>query len=465
MKPILVIQMQRMGDLILSFPLFLWLERTFPRHPIWVMAEPQFAAPLARLSPMVRYLGGAQRGQVDREKFFLVINLSHRPESRDLAGRLDTEALVGGYTRGGVTRIAGDWQEYRASLTHNNRHNRFHWADLNALDVIPLPTMAGTRWPAPRIMPVSLRKIGLFLGASEPGKHPTARFWADLVRELERRHWIPVLLGGPAEKALGREVQSLAGHAVASACGTLGLDQFALFGQSLAAMITPDTGPMHLAAWSGLRVLNLSMGPVHAWETGPYQPGHVVLRAARDCVGCWQCRFGRPRCHDPFAPSRVARILEAMLKQESRDLAGLTPPGLEILRSGRAGRGLYDLASFCPRARASHSLGVYWQAFWLHALGLGQETACRHAAAGLRDRHEGLVQSMIRASLAVLRNLSSAPAEPDAYVAGWAHVSPALRPLSGYAATHLANHDFSPASLRRVVELAEQHLSFLSPSA
>lgn len=77
-KPILVIQMQRMGDLVLSFPLMLWLERTFPGHPVWVMAESRFAAPLVRVSPTVRYLGFDRHGQVEREKFFLVINLSHR---------------------------------------------------------------------------------------------------------------------------------------------------------------------------------------------------------------------------------------------------------------------------------------------------------------------------------------------------------------------------------------------------
>ena len=39
MKPILVIQMQRMGDLILSFPLFLWLMRRYPGHPLWIRSE------------------------------------------------------------------------------------------------------------------------------------------------------------------------------------------------------------------------------------------------------------------------------------------------------------------------------------------------------------------------------------------------------------------------------------------
>lgn len=460
-KPILVIQMQRMGDLVLSFPLMLWLERTFPGHPVWVMAESRFAAPLVRVSPTVRYLGFDRHGQVEREKFFLVINLSHRSESRDLAGRLDTETLVGGYTRGGVTRIAGTWQEYRASLTHNNRHNSFHWADLNALDVIPLPIMAATRWPAPRTMPPGLRTIGLFLGASESDKRPSAGFWAGLIQELERRKWIPILLGGPAEKDLERNVQSQVGHVVASACGTLGLDRFVLFGQDLAAMITPDTGPMHVAAWSGLKVLNLSLGPVNAWETGPYQPGHVVLRASRDCVGCWQCRFERPRCHEPFVPARIVRILDAMSRNDGQRLNRLTPPGLEILRTARDARGLYDLAPVWSRLRASQVVSGYWRAFWLHAFGVDHEENCRRAASVLWTQHEPLARGMVRSGLKFVRSLSSVLFDPG-LIGHWSSSAPAMRPLTGYAAIHLSNHDCAPASLRRILDLGERHLSFLS---
>ena len=56
MKPILVIQMQRMGDLILSFPLFLWLMRRYPGHPLWVAADPRFFRPLRPIDPTVHYL-------------------------------------------------------------------------------------------------------------------------------------------------------------------------------------------------------------------------------------------------------------------------------------------------------------------------------------------------------------------------------------------------------------------------
>ncbi len=460
-KPILVIQMQRMGDLILSFPLLLWLERAFPGHPVWVMAEPAFARPLMRLSPQVRYLDYGQGDRLRAEAFHLVINLSHRPESMTLAGSLRSEKLVGGYSRDGVTRIAGHWQEYRLSLTHNNRHNRFHWADLNALDIVPLRTLAATRWPEPRVMPRDIRRVGLFLGASEPDKRPNAPFWAALVKELERRGFVPVLLGGPAEVPLCREVQGLAARPVASACGSLGLDRFAVFGQGLAAMITPDTGPMHLAAWSGLMVLNLSMGPVHAFETGPYQPGHVVLRSARDCVGCWRCRFDRPRCHDGFEPVRVVRVLEAMLGRKGK-MSGLRLPGLEIFATGRKG-GLYDLHPICVHPKAGRKLGAYWQAFWLHAFGLGARDDCLAAGRELREAHEGLTESLAAGALRFFR-LASAASDPDRLVREWDKTSLALRPLSGYAAVHLSNHDCSSASRRRVLTLAEQHLGFLSQS-
>ena len=197
MKPILVIQMQRMGDLILSFPLFLWLTRQYPGHPLWVMAESRFFEPLQSISPPVRYISYEDRHLVLREKFALVLNLSHRQESQELAGSLDTEELVGGYLRRGALRVAGAWQEYRASLVHNNRHNRFHWADMNALDVIDPSIMAETHWSAPRFMPSDVRRIGLFLASAVEND---LRHCLSVGPGAGKRNWLPVLLGGPAER-------------------------------------------------------------------------------------------------------------------------------------------------------------------------------------------------------------------------------------------------------------------------
>ena len=51
--PNLIIQLQRMGDLVLSFPLFAWLRRLEPDRPLWVAAEPSFYEALLPLAPPV----------------------------------------------------------------------------------------------------------------------------------------------------------------------------------------------------------------------------------------------------------------------------------------------------------------------------------------------------------------------------------------------------------------------------
>lgn len=460
MKPILVIQMQRMGDLILTFPLLLWLQRTYPGHPLWVMAEPQFAQPLKTIGPEVVYLHPHDQPRIMHEGFALIINLSHRPESHILAGRLNTEQLVGGYSRDGVTHVAGNWQEYRASVVHNNRHNRFHWADLNALDAISLDTIAKTTWPPPRTLARHEHQIGLFLGASAPDKRPTPVFWANLINDLEKRAFVPILLGGPAERDLCTEVQRLSARPVATACGRLSLDKLAFFGQELAAMITPDTGPMHLAAWSGLKVLNLSMGPVHAWETGPYQPGHVVIRSARDCVGCWHCRFESPRCQEDFTPARIATVLSIMLKDGPQRLAGLQLPGLEIALTSR-NQGLFHLDFLSSRAKIGQLLGAYWHYFWQEAFGMDQEKSCRMVWKKIQANHEPLAASFRVISLTFLKSLTGT-GNTQLALDAWNTLPPMIRPLSGYISLHLANHDFHLSSRKRALFLAEKHLSFLS---
>ena len=106
----------------------------------------------------------------------------------------------------------------------------------------------------------------------------------------------------------------------------------------------------------------------------------MVLRSAWGCVGCWECCFDTPRCHASFEPGRVARILDCML-------CGQLPRGLgkgrvEMLGTGQK-HGLYHLESLSGRGRISSLPGAYWQAFWMHALGL-DGLDCRIAAVVLR---------------------------------------------------------------------------------
>ncbi len=460
---ILVLQMQRMGDLILSFPLFLWLARAYPGASVRVVGEPSFFGPLAALGPAVEYAAWSETDRLTAREYGMVINLSHRPEAARLAGRVAAPRKVGPVMEeGGVLRMHGAWQLYRASLVRNNRHNRYHWAELNALDVIPREMIAATRWDAPRQLAGDGGRVGVFLGASQPEKRPDAAFWGALARELARRGLKPVLLGGPAERELGREVKRLCAGAALEYCGRLGLAELAKALQTFHLLVTPDTGPMHLASWTGCRVLNLSMGPVNPWETGPYQPGHGVLRGAVSCRGCWECPRSPMPCRAAFDPARVAYAAWRMARGEEDRLSGAGLAGLDLCRVDRDDRGLYRLAARSgPPPLAEESLGRFWSEMFWHFLGGGDVSRPRLA-------WEGLAGTLPRLAAAFVRTLPRLTGFLRAGLSGrgnfqddplWSGFAPFMRPLSGYLHLYLQNADFSReaglACLEMVSRLAE----------
>ncbi|MCD4717553.1 MAG: glycosyltransferase family 9 protein, partial [Desulfobacterales bacterium] len=59
--------------------------------------------------------------------------------------------------------------------------------------------------------------------------------------------------------------------------GRTSLKQLAYLFTRCAALVTTDTGPMHIAAAMGCRVVAL-FGPTAPWRTGPYGQSHKVIR-------------------------------------------------------------------------------------------------------------------------------------------------------------------------------------------
>ena len=459
--PNLIIQLQRMGDLVLSFPLFAWLRRLEPDRPLWVAAEPSFYEALLPLAPPVVFAppGAAS---LRRTRFHRVINLSHRPEAARLAGELRAEIRAGGVERDGVERIVGAWHLYRASLVQNTRHNRFHWADLNGLDLFAELDPDGLRrclWPEAR-PPRGTGRVGLFVGASEKAKRPDPAFWGELAAGLMRRGLHPVFLGGPAEQAPGAQAARLARIPHANLCGRFNLAGLVRFLSELDLLVTPDTGPMHVGAWGGTLTLNLSMGPVNAWETAPFPPGHLVLRPTASCVGCWTCVRGpEPPCRERFTPGRVAALIHSLLKPGHTPP---TPPGLGLLRTGRSGQGLFDLAPAFPRpasgpeteARPRDSLGEFWRQWFLRRLG-GPADTLPEALARLDESHP-LGGASLRNALTLWQARLAAELRRGVPAGDWwKQAPPLLRPLSGYLQLSLENDDYSRQARLAALEHTE----------
>lgn len=467
--PILVLQLHRMGDLILTFPLLIRLRQLWPHNPLWVVAEPAFFQQLMPLAPDAVFFPPSHCQELARQTYAAAINLSSSPVAAQLMARLESPLKLGPVADSDGLRVLGFWQLYRAALTQNNHANAFHWADLHLLDLSPAPNLAAVGHSRPK--PAGTRRVGLVLGASEAAKRPDAAFWARLAMRLAAADLAPVFLGGKAEQELGDEVAHRSGLAQANLCGKLALREVAALMGTLDLCITPDTGPMHLADYLGVPVLNLSMGPVHARETGPSAPGQWVLRAAMSCVGCWQCRRSRLFCKQAFMPASVAQLALQIHQELATGKPCCKAPGngLTLYRTGRDALGLHTLKPYPePRGNSCRpQLEDVWQAAFLFLYDPGQQTLLRQRLTNLHAKHPALA-GRLAARLAHLCALCSDHLKkrtplPDDF---WRVQPGMIRLFTGHLHMFLQNEGFSEQGWRTAVHrLAALAPVFANPAS
>lgn len=397
--PILILQLQRMGDLILTFPLLLSLQKCYPKHPLWVVAEPQFFTPLMPLSPNVVYFPPNACDELARKKFFMTINLSGRPEASRCLGKVIAEKKIGLSWTGESNKVFGEWSLYRLALTHNNHHNTFHWSDLYKLDALPQDQY---RWRSPRVAR-NCKRVALVIGASEASKRPQISFWATLARILAHNGHIPILIGGSAETEMGEHICRIANLPKANLCGKLKLDEVASILRECALCITPDTGPMHLADWMGTQILNLSMGPVHAPETGPLSSQQWILRARMSCVGCWQCMHSTYKCKEKFYAPQIAKFALTLLNDPLKAKESC-PKGLELLRSTRDKYGLYCLASETHAPTCREAMDNFWRTAFLVFAGYSEKTDLRKQFESLCHSRPCVAKNLVSSIEILFRN-------------------------------------------------------------
>lgn len=454
MKPVLVLQMRRLGDLILTFPLLQELQKIYPQAPILMAAEPGFYDELAPFAPGVTFVSSRQLSDLAGQEYEAVINLDTNQHAAEFCGTATANLKLGPLINSGRTRINGFWQLYRAALTQNNRHNTFHWADLFRMDLGKVPPL-----PSQTASAASDGKIALFLGASEAAKRPEPNFWIDLTTRLKRQGFMPLLLGGPQEAALGREVASACKLGHANFCGKTSLSQLAWLLKSASLLITPDTGPMHLANWLGVPALNLSMGNVNPYETGPVNAGQLILRPAMSCAGCWQCLRGRPVCRQKFSGLAVTRIVRDLVRaMPLEDIP--VPKGLQLLTVvHHPDDGLLTLA---PIGKEERDARIALSEFWRKAfLNFGQYSLpqARNMENILKELYKWprLAQSL-HSTLSRLVPVIAKTGKTGAIAADfWQSVPWHTRIFTGFTQMALENSDFS----RDAVVDTLDHLSFL----
>jgi 3-deoxy-D-manno-octulosonic-acid transferase/heptosyltransferase-1 len=117
--------------------------------------------------------------------------------------------------------------------------------------------------------------------------------------------------------------------------GRTSLKQLAHLYTKCAALVTTDTGPMHIGAAMGCPVVAL-FGPTAPWRTGPRGQAHKVIRADLECSPCFKKKCNDMSCMKEIT---VGRVFEAV-----KNMLTLSPAG------ERAGvRGDWDMPQLVER--------------------------------------------------------------------------------------------------------------------
>ena len=136
--------------------------------------------------------------------------------------------------------------------------------------------------------------------------------FAELCDHIRQELGIGIILtgsdAGPLERIRGQmktEAVNLGGRTT--------LRELACLYSQATLLVTTDSGPMHLAAAMGTPVVAL-FGPTNPARTGPYGPGHRVIRRALSCAPCLRKRCDNPRCMTEISVKEVFDELKKVLR-------------------------------------------------------------------------------------------------------------------------------------------------------
>lgn len=336
---ILILKPSSLGDVIQALPVLRLLKRHFPSSQIHWWIESRLAGLLEDdpdLAGVVRFerqrWANPRRWRelVDsvlsmrKQHFDWVIDLQCLARSASIGWLANGDFFLGlDVTREGArgfydvvvprpegTTHAVDW--YLAVLDRLGvpRHWNFEWLPARPQIAAEL----ARKWPAARG-----RWLILQPGARWPNKRWPIEYFAELARLLAGRY--PehrfAILGGAEDRPLGATIARLAPEQCLDLTGRLSLPEMIEWIRLCELMVTNDTGPMHVAAALGKRIVAL-FGPTDPRRTGPYGQLKRVLRLELPCSPCLKshCAYFQPfECLRGLKPAAVLQAVETQLSR------------------------------------------------------------------------------------------------------------------------------------------------------
>lgn len=331
MPRILLIKPSSLGDIVHTLPVVAAVKQQWPAAHLTWLVKRQWAELVERVEGVDRVWPlnagvGSWLGQVRAlraEPWDLVI---------DLQGLLRSAAI--GWLSGGSVRV-GFANGREGSPWFYTKRVAVPTPDMHAVDRYLLVAAAVGARPqgTPRFQfkmlerdtaevrdlfhqrGISLDKpwVAMHVSARWVTKRWPLRSFAAVADQLSKDGLGPiVVMGSRDEQGEVAELKALTKTSMIDVAGAIPLGCLPVFLSKAAAMITNDSGPMHIAAAVGTPVVAL-FGPTSQIRTGPYGPNHAVLTHDVSCRPCFSRRCknaDRLACLTHIQPEQVAAMVK-----------------------------------------------------------------------------------------------------------------------------------------------------------
>jgi lipopolysaccharide heptosyltransferase I len=342
-KRILIVKPSSLGDIVHALPVLSGLRTRYPEADIrWLVAD-NFA-PLIADHPDLNGLILFDRNRFRSAGSRLGASVAFYRMLRELRGHafdlvLDLQGL---FRSGFMARATGasvrigfrDTREF-ASIFYTHKiqplENEPHAADRNYLvsrmlgfDAVSMKfdlalTQAERSAAAGLLSEVGLEDSDPFV-AVLPGARWETKRWdpSRIAAAVDRVHAETgvrsVLFGAPDERSVCSAVADDARSNPLNLCGKTGIRGLVASLARAAAVLTHDSGPMHIAVALG-RPLVAIIGPTNAGKTGPYGVPEAVRRVDLPCAPCYLKRLSQcPHGHECMRSIEVAEVADALIR-------------------------------------------------------------------------------------------------------------------------------------------------------
>ena len=332
MKKILLIRFSSIGDIVLTTPVIRCIKQQLPDVELHVLTKSAYRsiyAPNPNINKVYELQGNLNDliHQLREEHYDFVVDLHknwrslrvcmalHRPSASfpKLSFRkfLYTKLKLGRMPK---VHIVDRYFKAVERLNVHNDHQGldffFYEGDVMHYEDLPEAFRAGF--------------VAIVIG----GQHATKILPEDKVVEvIEMLDYPVILVGGPEDATSGERIKEKVGSYVGNSCGTLTVGQSASLLQLADAVITNDTGMMHIAAALRKPIVSVWGNTVPEFGMYPYLPQGMKPAAivenrnlkCRPCdkLGYAQCPKGHFKCMKDLDAREIAEKTKAGLSSGS----------------------------------------------------------------------------------------------------------------------------------------------------